>query len=68
MKLTTSTFIWRLVISIAAALAIAAAFPQTVFAQSDPLTGTWNLNLAKSTYCCTTNVTRRGFPSYQITF
>jgi len=50
MKLTTSTFIWRLVISIAAALAIAAAFPQTVSAQSDPLMGTWNLNLAKSTY------------------
>jgi hypothetical protein len=31
-------------------LAVSTALPQTGFAQSDPLIGTWKLNLAKSTY------------------
>jgi hypothetical protein len=31
-------------------LAVASALPQTGFAQSDPLIGTWKLNLAKSTH------------------
>jgi hypothetical protein len=32
------------------AVALATALPQIGFAQSDPLIGTWKLNLAKSTY------------------
>ena len=31
-------------------LGLAIAIPQTAFAQSDPLLGTWQLNLAKSKY------------------
>jgi hypothetical protein len=31
-------------------LGLATAIPQTAFAQSDPLIGTWKLNLAKSTF------------------
>jgi len=37
-------------LSAIAVLGLAAALPQVGFAQSDPLTGRWSLNLAKSKY------------------
>jgi hypothetical protein len=40
----------RLFISILVLSALAVAIPQVGFAQSDPFTGTWKLNLARSTY------------------
>ena len=40
----------RVVVSGMAAFALAAALPEFAFAQSDPMLGTWKLNLAKSTY------------------
>jgi hypothetical protein len=52
MKLFTTTTIVtrRVVIPLLAAFVFAAALPQVVFAQSDPLAGAWKLNLAKSQY------------------
>jgi hypothetical protein len=40
----------RLVTSILVAFVLSAVFPQIAMAQTDPLIGTWKLNLAKSTY------------------
>lgn len=40
----------RVAISILAASALAAALPHAGFAQTDPMIGTWKLNLARSTY------------------
>jgi len=40
----------RVFISILAASALALGLPQSAFAQSDPMIGTWKLNVAKSTY------------------
>jgi len=40
----------RVFISILAASALAVGLPQSAFAQSDPMIGTWKLNLAKSTF------------------
>jgi hypothetical protein len=50
--MSVSTIVARRVfISILAASALAVALPQVAFAaQTDPLIGTWKLNLAKSTY------------------
>ena len=46
----TTAVVRRDVISILGAFVLAVALPEAVFAQSDPLTGTWKLNLAKSKY------------------
>jgi hypothetical protein len=47
MKLGKSVFRFGVLVG---ALLIAASVPQRSFAQTDPLIGTWKLNLAKSTY------------------
>jgi hypothetical protein len=50
MKLSVVTIFSRAAIVILAAFILAAALPQYGFAQTDPLIGTWKLNLARSTY------------------
>ena len=50
MKSTASAIFWRGLIIGLAAILFAAAVPEAGFAQSDPLIGTWKLNLAKSNY------------------
>jgi hypothetical protein len=50
MNRTSSIVVSRIAVAILAAFFLAAAFPQVSYAQTDPLIGTWKLNLAKSTY------------------
>ncbi|HYM19093.1 MAG TPA: hypothetical protein VEU06_11055 [Micropepsaceae bacterium] len=49
MNRTSSTAISRIAVAILAALFFA-AFPQMSYAQTDPLIGTWKVNVAKSTF------------------
>jgi hypothetical protein len=42
--------LYRILLSVTLAVASAVAIPHVAFAQSDPLIGTWKLNLARSTY------------------
>jgi hypothetical protein len=50
MNRTSSTVISRIAVAILAAFFFGAAFPQMSYAQTDPLIGTWKLNVAKSTF------------------
>jgi len=50
MKSTASAIFWRGLIIGLAAFLFAAAVPEAGLVQSDPLIGTWKLNLAKSTF------------------
>ena len=50
MKLTVSTIFSRAAGMILAAFVLTAALPQSGFAQTDSMIGTWKLNLVKSTY------------------
>jgi hypothetical protein len=50
MNRTSSTVISLIAVAILAAFFLAAAFPQVSYAQTDPLIGTWKLNVGKSTF------------------
>jgi hypothetical protein len=50
MNCTSSIVVSRVAVAILTAFFLVAAFPQMSYAQTDPLIGTWKLNVAKSTY------------------